>query len=107
MLRWGTGGGCLLFAVFCAYGFLASGELNGAEEMAWKTGYAIAGGIALLAAVILVSKRNKGTAQHNFPHVPSPRRGEGRVRGKRKRQVIVVQLLSEVPCRFALHVFSD
>gem|GEM_PF-2940590 len=22
---------------------------------------------------------------NNFPHVPSPRRGEGRVRGKRKR----------------------
>ncbi len=40
MIRFGTSGGCLMFALFCAYGFLASGELTGNQEIAWKVGYA-------------------------------------------------------------------
>jgi hypothetical protein len=56
MLRWGSSGGCLLFALFCAYGFLASGELDGAAELAWRTGYAIAGVIGLGGALIQVRK---------------------------------------------------
>lgn len=50
MLRWGSAGGCVLFAVFCVYGFLASGELEGAAEIAWRTGYALAGFTALAGA---------------------------------------------------------
>jgi hypothetical protein len=42
-----------LFALFCVYGFIASGELNGAPETAWKTGYSIAGILALVAAFLL------------------------------------------------------
>lgn len=51
MVRWGSSGGCLLVAMFCAYGFLASGELQGDREIAWKTGYALVGGLSFLAAV--------------------------------------------------------
>lgn len=54
MLRWVSITGCLLLALFCVYGFLASGELDGASETAWKTGYTIAGAGALLVAVSLV-----------------------------------------------------
>ena len=52
MLRWGTSGGCVLAALFCVYGFMASGELEGTRELAWRSGYAIAGCLALLGAIV-------------------------------------------------------
>ncbi len=39
MLRWGSSGGCLFVALFCAYGFLASGELQGTREILWMIPY--------------------------------------------------------------------
>ena len=50
--------GCLVVALFCAYGFLASGELTGTAELAWKVVYAAAGLISLGLAVWQAIKRN-------------------------------------------------
>gem|GEM_PF-3303459 len=58
MWRWGISGGCVLLAVFCTYGFVASGELSGASRTAWKAGYAILGGIALVTAGLQGTRRN-------------------------------------------------
>ena len=44
-LSCGSSGGCLFFAMFCGYGFLASGEFSGAQEMWWKVGYGTVGGL--------------------------------------------------------------
>ena len=38
-------GALLLLAAFCAYGFLAAGEQRGRQETAWRTGYALCGGL--------------------------------------------------------------
>ena len=51
MLKWGSSGGCLLVALFCVYGFWASGEYQGTKELAWKTGYATVGPVALFGSV--------------------------------------------------------
>ena len=51
MVRWGSSGGCLLVALFCAYGFIASGELQGNREIVWKTGYALVGVICFVGAL--------------------------------------------------------
>jgi hypothetical protein len=51
MVRWGSSGGCLLVALFCAYGFVASGELQGNGELLWKTGYAVAGAVSFFGAL--------------------------------------------------------
>jgi hypothetical protein len=50
-MKWLTSGGCFLFAIFCGYGFLASGELSGTAELLWKIGYALTGGLAFAGAV--------------------------------------------------------
>lgn len=47
------------FALFCGYGFLASGELSGSEEMLWRSGYAVLGLGSLVVAVrLLLSHSN-------------------------------------------------
>ena len=51
MLRWGSSGGCLFVALFCAYGFLASGELQGTREILWKTVYAVTGAVCFFGAL--------------------------------------------------------
>ena len=51
MLRWGSSGGCLFVALFCVYGFVASGELQGTREILWKTGYAVTGAICFFGAL--------------------------------------------------------
>ena len=51
MVRWGSSGGCVLVALFCIYGFIASGELQGNHEILWKTGYALVGVACLLGAL--------------------------------------------------------
>jgi hypothetical protein len=47
----------VLFALYCGYGFIASGELDGDGETAWKTGYAIAGILALVGAFLASRQR--------------------------------------------------
>lgn len=49
-------GGCVLVALFCAYGFACSGEYTGTQELAWKSGYAAAGSGALMLALWLAFK---------------------------------------------------
>ena len=39
----------MLVTLFCAYGFVASGELQGNRELLWKTGYAVAGAVSFFA----------------------------------------------------------
>jgi hypothetical protein len=56
-VRWGVAGCCVLFALYCGYGFIASGELDGDGETAWKTGYAIAGILALVGAFLASRQR--------------------------------------------------
>ena len=51
MVRWGSSGGCLLVALFCVYGFVASGELQGNGELCWKTGYAVTGAVSFLGVL--------------------------------------------------------
>ncbi len=51
MVRWGSSGGCLLVALFCIYGFIASGELQGSREILWKSGYALVGMVCVLCAL--------------------------------------------------------
>ena len=53
-MRWGIAGFCALFALFCGYGFIASGELDGTSATAWKTGYVIAGIVALIGSILLL-----------------------------------------------------
>ncbi|MBC8289939.1 MAG: hypothetical protein H8E37_06445 [Planctomycetes bacterium] len=56
MLRWGSSGGCVLAALFCVYGFIASGEYEGAQELAWRSGYAVAGLVARFGAFVQAKK---------------------------------------------------
>ncbi len=49
-MRWGSSGGCLLVALFCVYGSMASGELQGNREILWKTGYSVVGATCLFGA---------------------------------------------------------
>ena len=51
MVRWGSSGGFLLVVLFCVYGFISSGELEGNREILWKTGYAVVGVICLCGAL--------------------------------------------------------
>jgi len=55
-MRWGSSGGCLLAALFCVYGFLASGELQGNRQIYWKTGYAVAGLICVFGVCRQITK---------------------------------------------------
>ena len=41
----------MLVALFCAYGFVASGEFQGNREILWKTGYAVAGAVCFFGAL--------------------------------------------------------
>jgi hypothetical protein len=50
-------GGCVLFALFCIFGFIASGEATGASETRWKTGYAFAGIVAMGGAFLVARCR--------------------------------------------------
>lgn len=52
-----SSGGCLFFALFCVYGFIASGEYDGTRELAWKSGYAALGLASLATSVWLASKK--------------------------------------------------
>ncbi|HUG19420.1 MAG TPA: hypothetical protein VMM56_10605, partial [Planctomycetaceae bacterium] len=54
-MKWIGSGGCFFLALFCGYGFLASGELSGTPELMWKTGYAVAGLLAFCGAVYAAS----------------------------------------------------
>lgn len=56
MLRLGSAAVCVLFSLFCVFGFLASGELDGGREVAWRTGYAIAGLAGMTVAFVLTRK---------------------------------------------------
>lgn len=56
MFKWAGSGGCLLVALFCCYGFLASGEYEGTRELAWKTAYALMGTVSMSGAVIQAIK---------------------------------------------------
>jgi hypothetical protein len=49
-------GGCVLVALFCAYGFACSGEYTGTQELWYKAVYAIAGIGALLLGLWLAFK---------------------------------------------------
>lgn len=43
--------GCFFFlALFCIYGFIASGEYDGEKEIVWKTTYVVLGLIAVVGA---------------------------------------------------------
>ncbi len=57
-IRFLSSGGLLFLALFCAYGFWASGELNGQKEVAWKTGYAVLGVLSLVGTVYQAAKGN-------------------------------------------------
>lgn len=59
MLRWIFAGCCVMFALFCVFGFIASGEADGAREVRWKTGYAFAG-IVAMGGAFLVSRHRPG-----------------------------------------------
>ncbi len=52
-----SSGGCFFLALFCVYGFLASGEYSGTRELAWKSGYAALGMVALVTSVWLARKK--------------------------------------------------
>lgn len=56
-MKFASSGSCLLFAMFCGYGFLASGEYSGAKELWWKVGYGTVGGLSLLSAIWLAWRR--------------------------------------------------
>lgn len=56
-MKYLSSGACLLVAVFCAYGFLASGEYTGAQKLAWQSGYAIAG-LVMLTSGLWIARRN-------------------------------------------------
>lgn len=49
-------GGCVLVALFCAYGFICSGEYAGRQELVWKSGYAAIGIGAVMVALWLAFK---------------------------------------------------
>ena len=51
MIKLGSSAGCLLVALFCVYGFLASGEYEGTKEFLWKAGYATVRIITFLGSV--------------------------------------------------------
>ncbi|MFT4554827.1 MAG: hypothetical protein ACI92S_000156 [Planctomycetaceae bacterium] len=59
-MKWIITGGGVVFALFCIFGFIASGELNGASETRWKAAYAIAGVVAMGGAFLL-SRRRPGS----------------------------------------------
>lgn len=58
--RYLSGSVFFLIALFCGFGYLASGELSGREEFVWKTGYAVTGLLFLIATIMQLtdSKRN-------------------------------------------------
>jgi len=55
-VRLPRGGGLFFFALFCGYGFLASSELQGNEEVAWKVAYGTLGIVSLVGAFYRASK---------------------------------------------------
>lgn len=52
-MKFFTSGGCIFLALFCGYGFLASGEYSGTRELWWKVGYGSVGVLLLLTALWL------------------------------------------------------
>lgn len=55
--RFLSSGGLFLLAVFCGFGFLSAGELDGDAEFKWKVGYALLGGLSVAGAVYMAWKR--------------------------------------------------
>lgn len=52
----------LAFGLFCVFGFFASGELSGSEEMAWRAGYATLG-LTSFVAMLLLLRPDRSTDQ--------------------------------------------